>query len=141
MSNPFNFSVEFEHLINRLACATTRLCSAQEAQWVVKAAQERFVVDSPRAWWLSLKLKPAIFPYPTGDGFQHLREHAPAHAEKCWLVLETETTAKPVAEIDILLAPTILGELPHIDYYLIDKDFAWLIIENDHNAVLVCSEP
>jgi len=101
------FRTEFESVVNRLAFATVRLCTPQEAEGILQAAKERYVVGSPRTWWLSLKHKPVTFHYPNCDGHQHLREHAPADARKCWLVLETEEAAKPVAEIDILLAPAI----------------------------------
>src|SRR5580765_3048773 len=90
MHNPYNYRGEFESLVRRLAASTIRLCAQIEADQVVGIAHERFVIGSPRTWWLSLKNKPKVFHYPNGDGFQHLRDHAPADAEQCWLVLETE---------------------------------------------------
>jgi hypothetical protein len=141
MHKPHNYRGEFESLVRRLAASTIRLCAQTEAEQVVGTAHERFVIGSPRTWWLSLKNKPSVYHYPKGDGFQHLREHAPADAEQCWLILETEEDTKPVAEIDILLAPAILGEMPNIEYYLVDKAFRWLIIENDHNELLLCIDP
>ncbi len=55
-----------------------RLLDQNEAARIVTSAQATFVIGSPRTWWLSLRERPAIFPYPNCDAPDHIANHAPS---------------------------------------------------------------
>jgi hypothetical protein len=137
----FNFKLEFCRIVVELAdFGGTRLCDKEEAAAIVAKAKDRFVRGSPRSWWYSLKCTPRTYHYPDGDGFLHLAEHAPPGTGQCWLILETEEKDKPVAKMEIEVIPRVIGELPCIEYYVVDENFSWLMVETHHNAILVCED-
>jgi Family of unknown function (DUF6756) len=117
-----------------------RLLSRHDADQVIARAGGTFVNGDPRAWWLSLKTRPASYPYPAGDALDNLSKHVPL-TRRCYLIIDTGDDGKPVLETTIASVIDILKSLPFVEYYLVDVQFRWLIVENDHNAVLVVGNP
>jgi hypothetical protein len=117
---------ELEKALNILALPESELrkCNDEEAVYVVNIAMETFVKDHPRVWWLSLKTPFNAFSYAQGDAYKHLVEYIPNNEKRCWFV----------AIVSII---KLLEECCFFEYYLVDKNFNWLIIENDHNELIV----
>lgn len=74
----------------RVPIEAFRKCAPERARTMIKRAKDRFVINNPRAWWMSLKQPYESFDYSDGFGFEDLIRHVPDGNEKCWFVPETE---------------------------------------------------
>jgi len=116
-------------------------CDPESAKWIAQKAQDTFVLDNPRSWWLSLKYPFDSFDYPEGFGFEDLVRHVPEGEERCWLIPETEKEDPLVFDTKISCITPVLGQCSYFEYYLVGKTFDWLIVENDHNQIIVSRIP
>ena len=95
----------------------------------------------PRTWWWE-HLKGASVSVNVEDGVATLQQLLPADLP-VWLVVEDfPSTGNQkskgyhwLIETDADAAMRVLKELPYIEYYLVDRKFAWLLCE-DHHGVL-----
>ncbi|HYI02785.1 hypothetical protein [Hyalangium sp.] len=108
-----------------------------QAREVCHAAQDRFVVGNPRSWWLALKQPADRHEFPKGDGCNAVHTLVPPSNERCWFIPETEEAELPVYDILVADLPGVLGSCQFFEYYLVGKNLDWLVVENDHNEVLV----
>jgi hypothetical protein len=115
-----------------------RQCSASDAADVVTKAKDRFVEGNPRTWWLSLKRPCKMYPYESG-GHELLLSHVPNGERRCWFIPETEETTLPVFECDVGVLSPLLADCFFFEYYVLSSRFDWLIVDTDHNELLVCS--
>jgi hypothetical protein len=113
-----------------------RLDDATAAE-VVRRARERFVAGDPDVWWLSLRLPATSHPAPS-DPDDDVRALFPVAVERCFFLPAPGTGAAPlVYELEAEALMPLLGELPFFEYYVLDPDFRWLLVETDHNEILV----
>lgn len=124
-----------------LSADAFKKCDCESAERIVQRAQETFVADDPRSWWMSLKHPFESFDYFEGRGFEDLVRHIPQGEETCWLIPETEEQNPPVFDAAISSISQVLGECSYFEYYLVGKQFDWLIAENDHNQIIVSGVP
>ena len=118
-----------------------RKCDPECAKLVVRKAQDTFVIDNPRSWWMDLKHPFESFDYSDGFGFEDLPRHVPSGEEKCWFIPETEAEYPPVFDAEVGRISLVLAQCVPFEYYLVGKGFDWLIVENDHNQVIVSHVP
>lgn len=123
----------------QLAAASFACVEAELADKVVRRAMDLFVDDHPRVWWLALKRPFVKFSYPRGDGHNHLEKHLPG-VDKCWFIAETDADKLPVFEVRIDCLKAILDRCPFFEYYLVGIDFGWILIENDHNEIIIARD-
>ena len=110
-------------------------------QQVLDKAKATFVENEPRSWWLSLKVPFISFDYSDGSGLDNILKHIPPGDQRCWFIPETEQKTLPVYDADVRFIGSILRQCQVFEYYLVGKDFSWLIVENDHNQILLCLVP
>jgi len=118
------------------------ICNRTQAAVVVGRAKQAFVGSSdPRWWWASLS-KPAVaVDYPAGEAFRHLLEFVPQGEERCWLVVENDEDGPwHVLDTAVEAIPGIIAECSPFEYYLIGKEFNWLIAENHHKQLIVVTD-
>ena len=97
-------------------------------------AKSKFVLDNPRAWWMSLSR-----PYEQFDSTKmNLSDVLPARTGRGWLIAETETPNLPVYSVDLGELPALLEECPYFEYYVLGSDLSWIVAETDHNVYFVC---
>jgi hypothetical protein len=111
----------------------------EEARQVLATAKELFVRGSPRSWWLSLKAPAQAFAYPDATGYLHLADHLTGAGARFWFIPELEVDELPVFDAELGAVAELLRESPFFEYYVLSKDYRQLLIENDHNQVLVVS--
>jgi len=115
-------------------------CEHAEAARIVQEAMRRFVKGDPRTWWLSLSRRAEYYDYPDCDAHKYLTDHIPTGQTKCWLIPETEEPSLPVFEVDTALLTGILDRCQFFEYYLVGLCFDWLVIETDHNQIIVVGD-
>ncbi len=64
-------------------------------------------------------------------------EHIPADEERCWFIPETETSLRPVFDVDKRWLQPVLDECSFFEYYGVGKSSGWLLIDNDHGELMV----
>lgn len=97
-------------------------------------AKSKFVIDNPRAWWMSLSC-----PYQQFDSKEtKLADVLLGRSGRGWLIAETETPNLPVYAVDLSQLPTLLEGCPYFEYYVVGTDFSWMVAESDHNVYFVC---
>lgn len=116
-------------------------CSSDTAREIVTRTRGVFVRGTPRSWWYSPQFPHETHQYPSGDGVEHLLKHVPSAGDLYWLILETEDDEQPVFGVTPTQARQLLRALPFVEYYLVNSELNWLLIENDHNEVLVFRAP
>lgn len=114
---------------------------ATEAHHVVGMAKGLFVQGNPRAWWLSLKVPAQSLQYPDATGYLHLSDHLAGAGQRFWFIPELETDELPVFDAELNAVTELLRESPFFEYYVLSKDYRRLLIENDHNQVLLAHLP
>lgn len=118
-----------------------RELDSEEARQVLATAKELFVRGNPRSWWLSLKTPAQAFEYPDATGYLHLADHLAGAGPRFWFIPELEVDELPVFDAELLAVAELLRASPFFEYYVLSKDYRQLLIENDHNQVLVVSRP
>jgi hypothetical protein len=113
----------------------------EAASEVVQKAQQLYITGEPRSWWLSLKVPHTAFDYPDGSGCKHLNEHWLNKTPICWFIPETEKPNLPVYEAEIIILPELLSECGFFEYYLLSKDWLFLLVETDHNQIITAQAP
>ena len=116
-------------------------CDPKVAIRIVRQAQAVFVQGNPRSWWLSLRQPFEIFDSSKSDVFRIITQHIPSDNLRCWFIPETEQETLPVYDMDKHFIGLLLNECRFFEYYLVANDFSWLIVENDHNQVIVSRVP
>jgi hypothetical protein len=115
-----------------------RLCRKDEGDAVFTKAKNTFVNDDPRVWWLSLAHPYKSYYFEDSKGFERLGEYIPNNEESFWFIPELEEDEiQQVFETTVDTLIKVIGECIGFEYNLVSKNFDWLIVENDHNEILV----
>jgi hypothetical protein len=104
---------------------------------VVAQALDNFVSGNPRSWWISLKVPYQTHSLPDEGGYLHLEDFVPEGDKFCWFIPETEESIPVVYEAEVTAIMDVLSECSLFEYYLVGRLFSWLVIENDHNQLIV----
>lgn len=118
-----------------------RELAQDEARQVLATAKDLFVRGNPRSWWLSLKVPAQAVQYPDATGYLHLADHLIGADQRFWFIPELETDDLPVFDATLDAVTELLRESPFFEYYVLSKDYRQLLIENDHNQVLLARLP
>jgi hypothetical protein len=110
----------------------------EEAISVQREITARYVTTSaPCTWWENLKR-------PIDEHYDRktvkLLSIMPTKSGLCWLIPDTETEWLPVYEIHAQQVQTLIDDCPGFEYYVVAKDFSWLIVETHNDEYYVCRE-
>ena len=108
---------------------------SSESNKVIKKAKYIFVANDPRVWWLSLKVPYTSISVEAFDNFNYILQNFPS--KKCFFIPENEKECLRVFDGTISTIIELLGECVFFEYYIITKDYKILLIENDHNELLI----
>lgn len=113
------------------------LLSQADGDRIYRAALQQFVGPEHRRWWWEAFLEPGVsVPFSAGDGWRKLPSIVPNPTEPVWFIAEDDQLPQyPVFEMSAEVATRIIGECYGFEYYLVAKDFSWLICETHHNVV------
>ena len=120
-----------------------RLLPEEAGRRVFDAAVEHFVVGGDRVWWWEAFRLPATWrKFDDGRAFERIVAVAPDPDERVWFVAEeSHLPFYPVYETTPRTAESVIGACYGFEYYLIAKDFSWLICETHHNDLVAIGEP
>jgi len=111
-------------------------CDAAIASRITRLAKSKFVEGNPRVWWLSLSR-----PFATHDSSSlTFADVLPARADRVWFIPEDDSKELPLYDLSPDDIELIRKNCPLFEYYALDKDFRWLVIETDHDRFVVCME-
>ena len=111
----------------------------EDAEQVVAKAREKYVKGNPRVWWTGLKFKPQSKDTDPDD-LSYLDAELEGREELFYFVPENESDAPRVFRVNLDGLKALLAECVFFEYNLVGPGFNWLIIENDHNELLVVDE-
>ena len=110
--------------------------SQEESTNIVSRAKEKFVLDDPRSWWMSLRL-----PYKRYSVLEKaINDLMPGTIEKVWFIPETEEECMPVYELSPSEIQMLRENCPPFEYYVIPKTMKWIMIENDHDEFILSGD-
>lgn len=108
-----------------------------QATLIVDEARLRFVIGNPRSWWLSLSTRATTHQYPDSQGYLHIKSHWAPPDERCFFIPETGAQSLVVFDTTISNVQLLLRHCSFFEYYLLDQTLTFLLIENDHNEIII----
>lgn len=112
----------------------------EEAKRIFNEAKSKFVDGDPRVWWLKLKTMPLKIDTDDLPGLSFLKDNWPSNESSCYFIPENESDTPRVFDASLMSVLTILENSSFFEYYLVGKYLNWLMIETDHNELLIVNE-
>lgn len=135
---------EINEALSSLALGAEDALVASEdvAAAVIAKSKTAFVSEGAYNWWWEAFREPtASLQVPDGCGWRVLAELVRDANERVWFIAEPEPEqASVVFDSTPEVISRNIGECYAFEYYLVAKDFAWLICENHHNVLIVVGE-
>ena len=108
-----------------------------QAKIIVDEARLRFVIGNPRSWWLSLSMPATTYNYSNSQCYLHIKDHWAPPDDKCFFIPEIEHQSLAVFHTTIANVQLLLQNCSFFEYYILSQTLDFLLIENDHNEILV----
>lgn len=139
-----SISEEIQNAVARLGLDQddVKVVPFAEARALTEAMLARFTGGKDaRWWWETFTLPYTATRFGDGKAFSRIEKIVPNAAERVWFVVEDdEAAAFPIYETSPTIARKIIGECYGFEYYLVAKDFAWLLCENHHDVMFAIGE-
>ncbi len=131
---------EIQDAIQRLGLIDSdiKLLMDEEGIKIFNNALAHFVLSEDRRWWWEGFRFPSTAVRFTGQaGFTCIEKIVPNKKVKVWFIAEDDQLPfYPVYEATPEAVQSEIGECYGFEYYLIAKDFGWLLCENHHDNVI-----
>ena len=112
-----------------------------EGEVVFRKALAHFVASGDQRWWWE-DFRQSSTSVKTQDAFRALPALVPDKSELIWFIAEDDQLPFfPVYESTPEAVSRIVGECYGFEYYLIQKQFKWLLCENHHDMLIGIGEP
>lgn len=121
-----------------ISSSNFRLLDDEEAREIYSSALQHFVSSGDRRWWWEDFRMPSFrfksFDYPP----DHIEELLPETRSTVWLIVEDDKEVfYPVFEVKTISnISKVLNECFGFEYYIIEKNYQWLLCENHHNQLI-----
>jgi hypothetical protein len=113
-----------------------------EVEDVNRQVLARFADGNRLRWWWEAFTESQSAVFDDGLGYQRISMLVPDAGERCWFIVESQASSSyPVYEASPEEIASILGECFFFEYYIVPKDYSWLVCENHHGVVIGCGEP
>jgi hypothetical protein len=119
------------------------LLPALESERVFLAAQNHFVASPNRRWWWEDFRNPGVSAqFASSDGWRRIPEIVPNADEVVWFIAEEDQLPHfPVFETTPRIVCQIIGECYGFEFYLVAKNYDWLVCETHHGVVHALGSP
>lgn len=116
--------------------------SEKEGDHIYQTALHHFVGPHDRRWWWEAFRTPGVsLPFTSGDGWRNLPSIVPCPSDRVWFIAEDDQLPRyPVFDTSADVASQVIGECYGFEYYLVAKDFSWLVCETHHDVVYAIGE-
>jgi len=115
--------------------------SAKDAEQVYDAALHHFVVGekNPR-WWWEYFARGASVQFVDGQGWQRILQIVPDAEEKVWFIAEDSVSPYSIWDASVRDIHAVIAECPLFEFYIIQKQFDWLLCENHHDVLFAVGD-
>jgi hypothetical protein len=132
--------VELEVACDRLGITSADFAEVTESEALPLTTEflHRFTGGKDgRWWWEHFTMPRTSVHFSDGLGFKRISRLVPNVDERVWFVAEDDQLPYfPVYESTPSIIQSLIGECYGFEYYLIAKDFSWLLCETHHNTVV-----
>lgn len=112
-----------------------------EAERIYLSALRRFVPEGEPRWWWEHFSSGATIEFPAGDGWQRIPEFVPDAGEHVWFIVEDDSLRFfPVYDATPSAIRAVIAECYGFEYYIVQREFQWLLCETHHNRVIGVGE-
>ena len=118
-----------------------REISDEEAERIYWRALRQFVPEGEPRWWWEYFAACTRVDFPEGDGWRYIAGFVPDPSEQVWFIVEDVSLPfYPVYEAEASVIPEVIGECYGFEYYIVQKEFQWLLCETHHDAMIAVGE-
>lgn len=135
---------EIQRAAKALGFPSTRFCRLppDEEEYLYQSVQRHFVLvdKNPRLWWEHFPSSTGV-QFADGDGWRVLDSIVPNPDEKVWFIAKDSASPEySVWEGRVRTVQAVISDCYCFEYYLIQKEFHWLVCESHHNVVIAVGE-
>jgi len=138
-NNISSFQKELEGVLQNLGVFKFH---PEDSDQLLSAIKYTYVNGNPRAWWLSLNHKQKTFTYSDNSGYKHIKKiikklHGNKKIDDVFFIADDDEMLIYRIPLDSL--EKIVENSIFFEYYVVANDLSWLVCENDHGDIIVCS--
>jgi hypothetical protein len=137
------FRIELENAIKNLGIHDYHVDRPEQT---ISKIKNIYVNGNPRAWWLSLKHRQYVFTYTDNSGYKNISQVVSKQFNEenvvnkhVFLIADENGERMHIYNIPLNSLPEIIENCRYFEYYIADHELFWLICENDHGDLIVCS--
>ena len=111
---------------------------------IIKKIKKNYVSGNPRAWWLSLKNKIDILHYEDDSGYKYITEivenkFSQAHNSYVFFLADEDNEQMYLYKAPLSALVFVIEQCRYFECYMVSEELSWLVCENDHGEIIVCS--
>lgn len=111
---------------------------------IIEKIKKNYVSGNPRAWWLSLKNKIDTLHYEDNSGYKYIAEivenkFSQAHNSYVFFLADENNEQMYLYKIPLNALVFVIKQCRYFEYYVVSEELSWLVCENDHGEIIVCS--
>lgn len=111
---------------------------------IIKKIKKNYVSGNPRAWWLSLKNKIDILHYEDDSGYKYITEivenkFSQAHTSYVFFLADEDNEQMYLYKAPLSALVFVIEQCRYFEYYMVSEELSWLVCENDHGEIIICS--
>lgn len=137
------FRIELEDAIKSLGI---RNYYVDRPEKIISEIKHTYVNGNPMAWWLSLKNRQNTFTYTDNSGYKNILRivseifnDKKTINENVFFIADEDNECMYLYNIPLQSLAGIIENCRYFEYYIVAHDLSWLICENDHGDLIVCS--
>lgn len=118
----------------------------ENAQEIISMIKNVFVNDNYSPWWLSLKHRLSVTSYPDDTGYKNILrivtdkfKRGKICDDNVFIIADEGNACMCLYKIALESLINIIENCRFFEYYIVPYDLSWLICENDHGDLIVCS--
>lgn len=113
---------------------------------IMSKIKNKYVEGNPRAWWLSLKNKVETIPYEDNSAYKNIPalikgRYPETISSIVYFIADEDNESLYLYRIPLEKLTLIIEECRYFEYYIVSSELSWMVCENDHGELILCSAP